>query len=270
MTSPFRVEMLPEPSPIPESLGVVAFCRRNWRQEYSAVKPNAIIYLIKTVASLRRYVTRCRVLVGTDADLALVRALSLGVEVERIAVAPEPLGEVDVLPVARAGLASLDASGSRYVFFTEADQIVHIRDPGRLAGVVDDRRYAVPHRIERDYKGANRRGQPRVRFNSADFVVWNHPGEGEARPPIGDGFFRAATPRIAYGAGWLARADAVSRIDFLGPTDDPLAHPCHALFDAMEAVKTTDVFEFFVEHLSGFDNALAAFGLRIEDYPSFW
>ena len=38
----------------------------------------------------------------------------------------------------------------------------------------------------------------------------------------------------------------------------------------MEALKTTDVFEFFVDHLSGFDNALAAFGLRIEDYPNFW
>ena len=270
MHSPFCVETLPEPHPIRECLGVIAFCRRNWRQEYAAFKPNAITYLIKTVFSLRRYVTQCRVFVATDADLALVQALPLGVELERVDVAQEPLAGVDVLPVGRVALSRLNSEGFQYVLFTEADQIVHIRDTGRLVAVVDDHCYAVPHRIERDYKGANRHGQPRVRFNGADYVVWNYPGEGETRPLLGDGFFAAPSRRIAYGAAWLAQAEAITKVDFLGPTHDPLAHPCHALFGAMEAVKTTDVFEFFVEHLSGFDNALAAFGLRIEDYPNFW
>jgi hypothetical protein len=270
MHSPFRVEELPEPHPIPDCLGVIAFCRRNWRQEYAFFKPNAITYLIKTVFSLRRYVTECRVFVATDADMALVQALALGVELERVDVTPEPLAGVDVLPVGRVALSRLSTAGFQYVLFTEADQIVHIRDPGRLAAIVDDHCYAVPHRIERDYKGANRHGQPRVRFNGADYVVWNYPSAGETRLPRGDGFFAAPTRRVAYGAAWLARAEANAKADFLGRTDDPLAHPCHALFGVMEAVKTKDVFEFFVEHLSGFDNALAAFGLRIEDYPNFW
>ena len=203
MHSPFRVEALPEPQPIPDCLGVIAFCRRNWRQEYAYFKPNAITYLIKTVFSLRRYVTQCRVFVGTDADLALVQALPLGVQVERVDVAPEPLEGVDVLPVGRVALSRINTEGFQYVFFTEADQIVHIRDPGRLVAIVDDDCYAVPHRIERDYKGANRHGQPRVRFNGADYVVWNYPWEGEVRPPRGDGFFAAQNRRVAYGAAWL-------------------------------------------------------------------
>ncbi len=165
--------------------------------------------------------------------------------------------------------AGTTSRAHRYILFTEADQIVHIRDSSRLLSVLDENHYLVPHRLERDYKGANRRGQPLVRLGTSDYVLWNHPGDDHVRSGV-DGFFTAESRVVAYGAAWLASAKAVARADFLGPSNEPLEHPCHAMFERLNALKTSDVFDFFTEHLSGYDNALARFGLNVDDYPSFW
>jgi hypothetical protein len=249
---------------------VIAFCGRDWKTGVRFGRPGALVHLLKTFFSLRRYVTHVRVFVADDDDLAVVRGLPFGIDVALVPTAAASERGRAVRPVGASALAGLDVRGFRHVFFTEADQVAFLRDTPGLLRILEGECYAVPHRLERDYKGANRRGQPVVRFDGDDYVVWNAPREGEPLTRLDDGFFIAPTPRVAYGASWLARSERLARADFLAPTPGPLEHACHAMFRAHSAIKTEDISRFFVVHLGGFDNALAEYGLDPAELPFYW
>jgi hypothetical protein len=268
---PYGPASFPDPTPLPRSLGLIAFCGRDWRTGVQFGRPGLLVHLIKTYFGLRRYVSHVRVAVADDADLALVRALPFAIDVVRVAAEPQSQLGRPLLPVGTAALGSLDADGFDYVFYTEADQVVFLRDTAALLEVLDEgESYAVPHRLERDFRGANRRGQPLVRFGGDDYVLWNAPEPLAPVRTAREGWFAAGTPRVAYGAAWVARADLVARADFLAPTPEPLEQACHAMFHAHAALKSDDVSRFFVVHLGGLDNALAAAGLDPAQFPLWW
>jgi len=67
-----------------------------------------------------------------------------------------------------------------------------------------------------------------------------------------------------------SKKNIIKKIDFNKFPDNALHAPCRALFENSKALKTKNVFDFFVDHLSGFDKEISKIGHSIKYFPGLW
>lgn len=168
--------------------------------------------------------------------------------------------------------SSPDIWDTEYVFFTESDQIVYIRDLQKLLSIIDANKnvYIVPQRFEQieRHRVQDRKDQFGVkddRFLEFDgvlkegdniYTVANEPPYDKNRVMYNDEFYLNFEEGPAYGAAFLCHKDLFMKTEFTDSTYQPtetsaghnlLYHP------DSKCIKALDFYEFYVDHLSGFE-----------------
>lgn len=253
------------PEKLPNSVGIVCFHTGDWRtgKDKSCVN---FVYIIKTLASLSEYVDKIFLYVCED-GMEFLCKLYEKLEVRKI----NPLQEYDdnklVYPIGKYALLDKPWKGYDFVFFTESDQVIYSRGLLKFVSQLNDCQYLSPHRLERRYKHFNQNGQPIVKFDGNEYVLYNH--SNTTLIPFGD-FWLAIDFRSSYGAAWIAKSNLLDIVDFNQYSQKSLHTPSLVMFDTFQALKTKNVFDFFVDHLSGLDNALSQDGYSIQSFPGKW
>lgn len=247
---------------IKDCIGIVPFHKSEWRtgEDKSIVN---FTYLLKTLASLSHIV--CKIIVYSDQDISFVCSLFKNVYFKKITVPQETESGKLVFPIGKYAIMEKDWSNYKFVFFTESDQLIY----SNKIILPEDNQYISPHRLEQIFRNHNRRkNKQKVYFDRKNYILYNEfPCENEYYSNF---FYRAKSFRASYGAAWIARSNFLEIIDFSKYKNRALHAPCLALFEKGVALKTINKFDFFVDHLSGFDNSLSQGGFSIKNFPSKW
>ena len=251
---------------IPKCLGIISFYSGNWREKENKKIVNHV-YLIKTISSLTQYVDKIILYVCED-GLDFLLNLFENLEIKKIFVPKELESDKLVYPVGKYGLLDRAWENYDFVFFTESDQIIYSNNLYQIASKLSNNQYLSPHRLEKKYKNYNQKfNQQIIIYDNLDYVLYNHfPNQFI---DLND-FWEAKTFISSYGASWIARTSFIDNLDFNKKSNCSLHIPCKVLFESGHALKTKNIFDFFVDHLSGFDNALSQAGYSINSYPGKW
>lgn len=255
---------------IDNSVALVCFHGIDWRTG-DRVKSYNVVYLIKTIASLLLHVDEVLVYVCED-GFDFLTSMFDRVTVKKINV-PEETDISDgtkksVRPVGKYCLLNKDWESYDFVFFTESDHVVYSNKLRYLTRKIGDNQFLSSHRLEQDYLSLNSHGQPKVVFDEKKYILYND-YEGEFSEYDHD-LVVADTYRSSYSAAWIARSSSLKTIDFNRFNEKSLHSHSLAIFDGLQCVKTKFRLDFFVDHLSGFDNALRNGGLDVANFPGRW
>lgn len=255
---------------VPNSIGLICFRATDWRTG-KITKIHTVVYLIKTITSLLFCVDNVIVYVCED-GLDFIASLFDNVIVKKIEVPKEydfNNGEIKIVkPVGKYALLHNDWVAYDYVFFTESDHVIYSRSLKDIVQQLDDCQYLSAHRFELKHKQYNQHGQPIIIFDGHQYVLYNEYNEDFTE--YGSNFVLAKTYKASYSAAWIAKSGALKKVDFDRFGNKALHCPCLATFDTLQCLKTKFHFDFFVDHLSGFDNALKEAGLDIAMFPGRW
>ncbi len=255
---------------IPNSIGIVGFHPTEWRVG-DISKAHNIVYLIKTLASLEMHVDQIILYVCVE-GFEFIGKLFDNVQVKMIDVPEEIEGHVSgdktVRPVPKYALLENEWHNYEFVFFTEADHVIYSKNLNSILNEIDNSQYLAAHRFEQKYQKYNQQGQPITQFNNQQYVLYND-WEKEFNH-YNANLMTANTYRASYSAAWIARSSALKNVNFNRFEKKALGSPCISVFDTLQCLKTKNRFSFFVDHLSGFDNALKEGGLHIKIFPGKW
>lgn len=252
------------------SIGIVCFYGGDWRTGCKFKSYN-VVYLIKTIASLLLHVEEVIVYVCED-GLDFLSHMFDRVSVRAIEVPEERDicdGEVKLVrPVGKYALIEESWSKYDFVFFTESDHVVYSNNLAQMADRLQNNQFLSAHRFEQDYLSYNHHGQPKVCFDDKKYVLYND--YEEEFSDFDDCFVTAETYRASYSAAWMARCSSLKNIDFNKYENKSLHSHSLVMFESLQCLKTKCRFDFFVDHLSGFDNALKKGGMDIGNFPGRW
>lgn len=254
---------------IPNSIGIIAYCGKDWRTGLSKTN-SKLIYLIKTIASLSQYVTETHVYHTEDENINFItdhfnkvftHAINPPMEIDAID------GKIEVLvhPIGKYALLEQEWANFDYVFFNEGDQVIFSKNLQDYIYQLNDYNYLSPHRLERCFRKTNYNKHPLVMYNSVKYVLYNLPKD-RTNPLVTE----CKTFWESYGAAWIAKTNSVLKADFTQPVESGLHVPCLSMFNTLTALKTNNYWDFFVDHLSGYRNALEKGGHDIENFPNCW
>jgi hypothetical protein len=252
-----------KPKTIPNSIGIVAYSGRDWRNE---LKPSRskLVFLLKTIASTSSYVSETHVYHPHDENLSFVKDYYPNVYTHGI----NPPMEIDcgtmVYPIGKYAMLENLWSNFEYVLFNEGDQIIFSNNLHEYIGHLNESNYLSPHRLEKDFNGSNSKNQPIVTYEDVKYVLYNLPKKRKGL------FFNCENFWESYGAAWIAKKESVMKADFTKPPKNGLHIPCLSMFNELKALKTANHWDFFVNHLSGYSNALEKSGHNIENFPNYW
>jgi hypothetical protein len=172
---------------------------------------------------------------------------------------------ISVYPIGKYAMLEKKWINFDYIFFNEGDQIVFTNNISKYLIELNEKNYLCPHRLERDFNNKNRNGHKTTYFNKIKYVVYNFPKQKEKI------FYKCNTFRESYGAAWIAKKEGVIKSNFNEPPNNSSLHiPCLSMYNSLSALKTFNIWDFFVDHLGGYSNALNACGLSIDDFPDRW
>jgi hypothetical protein len=252
-----------KPIKIPKSIGIIAYSGKDWRNNLSLSR-SKLVFLLKSIASTSSYVTETHVYHLIDENISFIKDYFDNVYTHAI----NPTMEIDsgtmVYPIGKYALLEQRWKDFDYIFFNEADQVIFSNNLNKYICHLNESNYLSPHRFEKDFNKKNSNGQPIVKFNDIKYVLYNLP---KTRNGI---FFKCRSFWESYGAAWIAKNESVTKVDFTKPTNNGLHIPCLAMFNQLTTLKTANFWDFFVEHLSGYSNALEKGGIDIENLPSCW
>lgn len=158
-----------------------------------------------------------------------------------------------LLPAALVAMVQRAALPFEYLYYSEGDQIVHFNPSIDLFALLDHESYVAPHRFEKLYHewGADRGVV--LEYNGDRYVAVNNQLD---KTPVRSKFYNCSEPFSAFGGAYLCSKDLFSKIEPTFTTLLPIEHASgFDIFDvARFKLKSVDFFDFFVEHLSGYDN----------------
>jgi hypothetical protein len=252
-----------EVAKIPNSIGIIAYSGKDWRNNL-LLSTSKLVFLLKTVASTSSYVTETHVYHPADENLDFIKDYFANVFTHGINPPMETDNDNLIHPIGKYAMLEKRWDDFDYVFFNEGDQVIFSKNLSEYINCLDDSNYLSPHRLERDFNKSNSNNQPIVIHNNIKYVLYNLP---KSR---GEQFFKCKTFWESYGAAWIAKKESVNKADFTRPGNSSLHVPCLSMFNAVEALKTSNCWNFFVDHLSGYNNALSKEGYDIEALPNCW
>lgn len=252
---------------IPHSVGIVPYFGGDWRTGKPKT-PYRLIYLIKTLASLLQHVDEVHIYHVEKDRIDFISNLFPNTYLHILNPPLEKDGGTTVYPIGKYAILDGVWKKFEYIFFTESDQVILSRNLWALVKSLPNESYLSPHRFERDYRNANLKNHHPIYYNETKYILYNSP-TSEALDNS-DTMVQCENFWESYGAAWVARTVDVKKIDF-SPTDGNGLHaPCLRMFERLTAWKTKNPYNFFVDHLSGYANALNAAGLSIDDFPYCW
>jgi hypothetical protein len=145
-----------------------------------------------------------------------------------------------------------------YVLYTDSDHVFHIVDFGKLVSKVKKRTYIVPHRLEELYLeyGSNR--GPIVEYKKKRYVLCNAVlGHAEYVHPLDQ--------ISGYGAAYLCTKELFDRVNFRYENELPGEQGAgFNIFntEGAECLKTGEITDFFVDHLSGYEYHKSLAGVK--------
>lgn len=222
-------------------------------------RPRRLEYLKRCVGGLTGFANEVVIGVQNDPDAVSVRRQHPEVTVHFVQE-PEPL----FLPAQLCRDLASQPWPEELVYYTESDQILHVGDIDLGRIVLEDAGvYVAPQRLTRVPErlahlpaliGSDMHMASIVRHRGIDYGLENF-GTDDASD-YGDGLYATTDRRAAYGAAFLGSAALFRKVKFSKAPSLPTEHT--GGFDLLategvRALKTRDVFEFYVEHLSGED-----------------
>lgn len=228
-----------------------------------------IVYYMKTLQSMRKNFTRVVTFVQNDHDLKLLSLLPGTPEVIKIEC--EPI----FLPIyaLRHVQANRKDFRFKYIFYTEADHILYTNCLTDIAEQLDKATYIMPWRFTRIHPFVTyptvkvEETCPVTRFDGKTYEIRHYVKKKR------DGRFVTITNMArAFSGCWLAKRNLFMQSEFKKSDGLPIEHACFSLFDEKrQALRTYDPYEFFVDHLSGFEQTLRDHkDMNIMDVPGGW
>ena len=212
---------------------------------------NVLRYFEYTYSSLKPYMTKLIVSVYNDEDYETIRPFSLNADIEVMRI-----NDIDpiFLPANTVRFIQSEGFDEEYIYFTESDQILYVKDISNLYKTIDYNKniYIVPQRFEQipkelvearinkfedttenrfvEFEGA-------LRDDNNPYVIANEPVTSAFRPSDGkmvkvnqvyeydDRFYINPSPATnwidspeygqAYGAAFLCHRDLFNRVKFM-------------------------------------------------------
>ena len=248
---------------LPNSIGIIAYSGKDWRNNL-VLSTSKLVFLLKTIASTSSYVSETHVYHPHDENIDFVKSYFDNVHTHGISPPMEIDCDTMIHPIGKYAMLEQRWRDFDYVFFNEGDQVIFSKDLNKYISCLNDSNYLSPHRIERDFNKSNSNDQPIVIHNEIKYVLYNFPKKRDGK------FFKCESFWESYGAAWIARKESVVKADFTQPPNNGLHMPCLAMFNELDALKTVRFWDFFVDHLSGYSNALEKSGHNIENLPNCW
>lgn len=240
-----------ENSIISDSLGIIVHHEHNWRETNSYNKSKKLIYLINTILSLYKIVEEINLYV-CDGNFDFLHEYFNSLKIIKINVPCVKQELRSVFPVGKYALMQKSWSKKEITIFTESDQILYLKNYNHILKSLDGENYFSPHRLEKKYRSKCRLDHPTIFFNKDEYTIYNHYIEEFEKQ---NDYIKAKTFRSSYGACWIAKKELLNDIDFDCNCEMVLESPCKLLFDSKTCLKTKIIYDFFVDHLSGYDNS---------------
>ena len=119
---------------------------------------NVLRYFEHTYNSLKPFMTKLIVGVYNEADYNTLRQFQLNADIQVVRILNAESGEIDPVFLPASLVRSIQQHGfdEEYVYFTEADQILYVKDWNNVYNTIDNDKniYIVPQRFEQIPHGA--------------------------------------------------------------------------------------------------------------------
>jgi hypothetical protein len=137
-----------------------------------------------------------------------------------------------------------------YYLFTDSDQYFSVKCWKAIEEKASDYQYLSPHRLEKIYMGCGSERGEIVTIENIDYVCPNSQSTKEQK----NRFYEVDNLIEAYGGAYFLNSKTFSNINFSGIRDLPIEHQAgFDLFNQFRCFKTSEITEFFVYHLSGYE-----------------
>lgn len=253
---------------LPNSMALIPYYGGN----SSAVHCNRatnVIYFLKTFASMNKYFTKVVPFVQNDYDFDLLNKLPG--KINPIKIECDPI----YLPI--YSLKHVQENEQEfpfdYIFYTEGDHILYCHDLPAMAAACNDNTYIMPWRFTRiptnvAYASVKFTEMcPTIRFDDKTYEIRHYTQRRkEGR------FFQLGSIVRAFSGCWLLNRHLFLKADFRRSRELPIEHACWSLFERGRiALKTSDPLDFFVDHLSGYEQTLRdSKNIHVKEIPGVW
>lgn len=248
---------------IKNSVAGLAYCSFDWRTNLQIY--NSQCYLIKSFYKAKRSFDKVIVYTANKKDFDFASSLSDIDEVIFFDIKKSPMhapyGEIYPIPLYSVIDLQKKSKDFEFVFYTEADSIFYISNI-EILKILNSENYFIPHRIEKILNNFKKpdvwKHFPEIIFNDRKYMQKNY----ETPKNKKEKFFIPENYKSLYGGSWLCKSDFLKKIDFT-PLENkclvkiPFDHIAEAggyyLKNYGTPLKSVNVFDLFIEHLSGFD-----------------
>ncbi len=230
------------------------------------------IYYLKTYFSMIRYFDRVITFVNNKRDRDFIAGMPGSPEV--IQIECDPI----YLPVSLMGhiQKNHEKFDFEYMFYTEADQILYCSTIKDMAAKCSDTEYVVPHRIvklpisDRPFFTTRKVAYPSpiIIFNNQPYEIRLYVDRINTE---NNRFYQVKNHRRAFGGSWLSNRNLFLKTAFKFVDYQPIEEACFSMFTNERIMyRTHDPFDFFVDHLSGYEQVARDSGYNILSLPGGW
>lgn len=214
-----------------------------------SLKETRLEYLFKTYDSLINISDKIIISVCIPEDLEIVKTFNFNCEIYNMQGA-DPI----FLPFFTVAHLQ-NKIEYEYIYYTEADQILYVKDKDKIFNQLDKNVYIVPQRLEKIYNGVGANRGENVRFKDSTYAVINKTGNSRPYEQAPE-FYVNVTKEDAFGGCFLCHRDLFNRVQFNMSNSLPIEHTSgFDMFNTPGALclKTNNIYDFFTDHLSGYE-----------------
>lgn len=230
---------------LPKSLAIVPYFNGQSPQKHSSNQTSEI-YLIKTVASLKKYAEKVVVTVCNDLDLNTAKCL--GFTTKFIETKPGHL------PINSLNHFRQKSGDYQYIFYSEADTIWYIKDSAALQEQLDKNRALVPYRMNRvllNVEYSMLAAGQLFKLDGNYYIVRNWEDHKFNRDRV---VINSKYRPVMFSGSWVLPSELFAGIEFKVIDDTRQVEcACWNVIDTGLCHKFQRIKSFFVEHLSTFD-----------------
>jgi hypothetical protein len=266
----FKLHYGPSPK-MKSSLGIIPFFAGESVGKHSS-SSTTLVYFMKTYRSLEKYLEQIKIFVQNEPDYKLIKAINSEADVTLIDCKPVWL-PIDCL-IKLQGEKDLP----NFIYYTEADQVLYIRDVQRLTEYANSSNYIPPYRLDRlmkplrkfskqELENLHTTGKGKiVEFNDWPYVIRFYEDNKKQDKIV----HHVERRNDAFSGAWFATREAFIKIAFRRMNYLPIEQACLSVFSSLDNLRFNNIFDFFIEHLSGQEKYFRWKNKDIKNYPGAW
>lgn len=219
------------------------------------------IYVLKTCLNLLEFCKRVIVAVATESDERHLRGISSRIEVKRFNNYPFHL------PAKIVNTIKWGNDPEKYILYTEADHLFHVRDISPILDACDGKHYVMPQRLDEVGPDGSHWLQEAdvVDIDGRRYAINNRFASDLDAPVVKEMFYAPSSRFTSYAGAYILRRDTLKYVDFpydfFGLIVERVSgfNLFHA--DGLVPLKPRVLTDFWIEHLSGhYQNKMVAEG----------